>query len=334
MKRRLLSTWTILFILFTSPNVYSNVAQPGVWGAGGTVFTMIFPEDSTAFKKVQMVDEQIYIQLYKGFAVVKGVYTLKNTVSDSLSFHLGYPINGVFEGGQNYRNQIYIDSLSHFKVKLNNQWVYPSLSAHQNHPNIITFRDNWKVWHVSFLPQETKLCTVYFMVNTNEGTVRQGYQKEQKNAFIYLLESGSIWKQPIEEGSFFIQLKDDILKSDLSGISSGFYFKWNQELLLLKGTKHHFSPTPKDNLVITYLTTLNNFDFSKELEQAEFYFDEIDKMTNLYNKKLILVDMAIQSPYVIQQKFGKKTRYIIIVTLFLLSTLLLRHLLKRKWNRK
>lgn len=42
----------------------SNVSQPGVYNSGGMAFTMLFPEDSLAYKKVQMQEEKIYMQLY------------------------------------------------------------------------------------------------------------------------------------------------------------------------------------------------------------------------------------------------------------------------------
>lgn len=62
----------ILFfaLLCMAPVLLANVAQPGIWQAGGAgAFTPLFAEDSSAFRQVQMVREQVDIQLYPGFSV-------------------------------------------------------------------------------------------------------------------------------------------------------------------------------------------------------------------------------------------------------------------------
>ena len=56
-----------------------NASQPGIWNAGGSgSFKLLFEEDSLAYKQIQMQSEAIYMQLYKGFAVVKGEYNFYN----------------------------------------------------------------------------------------------------------------------------------------------------------------------------------------------------------------------------------------------------------------
>ena len=99
------------FLIFYGNILHANATQPGIWSAGGTTFTMLYPEDSATFKKVQMQSEQIFIQLYKGFAVVKGVYFFKNHSNEKLNFKMGYPVNGIYSGGAQSLNQINIDSL-------------------------------------------------------------------------------------------------------------------------------------------------------------------------------------------------------------------------------
>ena len=80
-------------ILFSTLFLSSNSAQPRVWNAGGTgSFTLLYPQDTIAYKKIQMQSEKIYMQLYKGFATVKGTYFFKNTSIDTLKIKVGYPI--------------------------------------------------------------------------------------------------------------------------------------------------------------------------------------------------------------------------------------------------
>ena len=71
----------LLIVLLGSLFLVSNSAQPGVWNAGGSgSFTLLYPEDSIANKKNQMKSEDIFMQLYKGFAIVKGNYYFKTQV--------------------------------------------------------------------------------------------------------------------------------------------------------------------------------------------------------------------------------------------------------------
>lgn len=107
----------VVISLLLSDTTRANVTQPGIWNAGGTVFTMLFAEDSSTFKKVQMQEEQIYIKLYKGFAVVKATYLFKSTSTDMLQFKMGSPVNGIYSRGSDIQNHIVLDSLSAFKIK-------------------------------------------------------------------------------------------------------------------------------------------------------------------------------------------------------------------------
>ena len=101
-------------IIICTAFLISNSAQPGVWNAGGSgSFTLLYPEDTIAYKKIQMKSENIYMQLYKGFAGVKGDYYFKNTSKDTLRIKVGYPINNVFENIDFHHqvNEVRVDGL-------------------------------------------------------------------------------------------------------------------------------------------------------------------------------------------------------------------------------
>src|SRR5690554_1969941 len=138
-----------IFLIAVTPSqkVFANASQPGVWNAGGTVYTMLYPEDSLTFKKVQMQQERIYIQLYKGYAVVKGAYLFRNTTGEPLKFKMGYPVNGIYYGGEVDVNEVTLDSLSQFKIKAKNHWLPLLKEAHpelnHDHKSPIPSSDNW-----------------------------------------------------------------------------------------------------------------------------------------------------------------------------------------------
>lgn len=291
------------FILALLLLLCSNVSQPGIYNAGGTSFSMLFPDDSLSYKKVQMQHETIFIQLHKGFAVVKGTYKMVNTTTDSLNFTMGYPVNGIYQGGEVNLNQVKLDSLYKFKIKTNGKEQIINQQTIGDSNQTQTFQnENWFTWEIAFNPKESKDVEVYFLVNTNEAGITKGYTNERKNAFIYLLESGNVWKQPIEKGNFIIELKENLKLEDVSGISYHFNFQTDVTEKILVGTKTNFSPTPKDNLVITYYKHQPDFHFESKLLQSEELFEEIDAFSK-ENLPQNLKAYEAKNPYEVQPDF-------------------------------
>lgn len=300
---KFLVTALFLIAVATSQKVFANASQPGVWNAGGTVFTMLYPEDSLTFKKVQMVEEKIYIQLYKGFAVVKGNYLFKNTTNEKLNFKMGYPVNGIYSGGGIDVNQVKIDQLNQFKIKANNVWLPLVEEPNREYGKINSFSENWKVWQMEFLPEETQTVLVYFIVNTNNGIITKGYEKEKYNAFIYLLESGSVWKNPIEKGDFYVHLMDGLQAEDVKGLSDNFGFRYNNIEHVFWGNKTHFLPTPNDNLIVTYYEKIENFQYQNIIGQSEDLFAKIDELSIENLQNLNYTAISSKDPYQVKSTF-------------------------------
>lgn len=278
----------------------SNVSQPGVYNAGGVSFSMLFPEDSLAYKKVQMQEEAIYIQLYKGYAVVKGTYKMVNTSTENLSFKMGYPINGIYSGGKEYSNQVILDSLYKFKVLSNKKEVKIIKSDFEESNNVVTFKNaNWLLWNMNFKPKATNLVEVYFIVNTSHAKITKGYSHANYNAFIYLLESGKVWKQPIKKGMFTIELKNFLKLETIHGLTKNFDFKKVPHKEILIANKHYFSPSPKDNLVVTYYENLVDFNFEAILKKEITLFHSIDLLSKT-NFNTTLENFSSEDPYEIK----------------------------------
>ncbi len=299
----IISILLFTFCFLAPHKLFANAAQPGIWNAGGTVFTMLYPEDSLTFKKVQMQQERIFIQLYKGYAVVKGIYLFRNTTGEKLNFKMGYPVNGIYYGGEVDLNEVALDSLSSFKIKAKNEWLPLQQKPNAEYGSIRNFGENWKVWEMAFGPNESQVVEVYFIVNTNQANVQKGYNSERKNAFIYLLESGSVWHQPIEKGNFYVQLMHGLTPEDLQGLSPGFGFRYNDVHKLYAGMKTNFSPTPKDNLIATYHERDENFSFESIISQSEGLFTKVDELSFLPLETLTYSEVKIGDPYEVKTTF-------------------------------
>lgn len=309
----------IISIIFAVHTLKANAAQPGIWGAGGNTFTMLYPEDSASFKKVQMQSEQIFVQLYKGFAVVKGVYFFKNHSKEKLNFKMGYPVNGIYSGGDSTLDQIDIDSLSAFKIFADQVPLSIIKEPQQNDVGQFqAFSENWHVWQMEFLPEQIKRVEVFFIVSTNNAGVRKGYSLKHYNAFLYLLESGSVWKNPIESGNFYIQLKDGLTLKEIKGISEGFNFQYNPAQQIFWGSKSNFSPTPKDNLAITYFEKNEKFDFQRILAQQMKYESVIDQFSKTDFSTLTFEKTDNKNPYEISTGLWGFIPAVIMFVLFIL----------------
>ncbi|MFK7808143.1 MAG: hypothetical protein AB8F74_10125, partial [Saprospiraceae bacterium] len=170
---------SLLVITITS-KLKANAAQPGMWQAGGMAnFSLHYPQDSAAFGKIQMQKELVSILLYKGFAVVKGEYWMRNDSDTSLQIRTGYPINASSEPRSRDKMEIWFDELYGLKVFTDGKET-PLLKEEKI--------DNWYVWENNFPKGKTTKIEVYFLMDTNQASILQGYTKNYSNGFVYLLE--------------------------------------------------------------------------------------------------------------------------------------------------
>ncbi len=281
MIRRFSVTW--LALVLVSSQVWANAAQPGLRMAGGMGgFTLLFPEDSLSYKKIQMQEEQVSIQLYPGFAVVKGSYWMQNATADTISMRTGYPVNAHFSTTRNTSDlaEIYFDELYKLKVMINGEPVaFEKKAFEADDPNIDFYAydqpPSWYIWSMTFPPGVT-VIDVFFIINTNESTVSQGYNRESPNGFIYVLETGASWKSPIEKGLFSIQLMEGLTVDDIKGVSPDSILSYSTEAGFLFHQFSNLVPDHKDNLVITYGHKVSDFDFQQVIAQNEIYFSRVD----------------------------------------------------------
>lgn len=334
----------IIILQFYSTDSNANVAQPGLWNAGGMGnFSLLYPEDSLSYKKIQMIDEKISIQLYKGFAVVKGVYKMLNDTKDTVKINAGYPLNGSFNGetDNNKRAEIRFDSLYGLNVKINNLSA-EIISEPADGSQGYSYNNNWYVWQNVFDPEDTTIITVYFIVNTNNTSIRQGYSKDYFNGFIYILESGSTWKQPILNGEIRIQTMNDLTTEDIKGIKPDSVFKikiinaGKSDILQYKF--ENISPVKADNIIITYSGKIENFNFDGILYDKEKFYKDIDAFSESEINSSELAFKKFDNPFeVVSEDWGSKLLILgiigipvlIIIVLIILFLLFLIWFIKR-----
>ncbi len=274
----------LLFLLFILNPVFlsSNSAQTGFWSAGGSGnFTLLFPEDSTAFQKIQMVEELVSIQLYKGYAVIKAKYFLANSTKDTVKMKVGYPLNSSFSYSKSqdaFKRDILFDSLYAIQVKNDGKEVKMFDELKKD--------NNWYVWEDTFLPKDTLVSEVYFVVNTNMNLIKLGYSSSRANGFIYLLETGANWKQPINKGEIRIEMKDNMTTDMIWGMEPDSTYLANKQFV-----KHEFnnlSPTYKNNIVLAYNDQVMDFNFKEVVKNQNNLFNSIDSLSekNLNYEKM------------------------------------------------
>lgn len=262
----------------------SNAAMPGFWAVGGSgAFTPIFAQDSIHIGKVQMQSEQISILLYRGFAVVKGEYYMKNLSQDSIKMQTGYPVNGSLENETVY--SIHFNELHHLKVFENTKELKATQLRADTSKAIITQPPtldnvyNWYVWQGNYAPNTLTKITVYFMVNTNQAHLREGYSRDNHNGFTYILESGKAWGGKIEKGQIRIQLSEELVLEDIKGILPRKAFKADAKSKRIVWDFENLEPESAQNVLIRYTEADNNFDFEKVAQQSKKYYEALDQLS-------------------------------------------------------
>ncbi|MFN8356876.1 MAG: hypothetical protein U0Y10_20645 [Spirosomataceae bacterium] len=267
MRKRLPIGMLLLGILLTASS-WANIAQPGVWSSGGTgSFSLLYPEDDAAYKKIQMWHELVLVQLYKGYAAVKGTYWMQNNENAPIRLKVGYPMSGDFKANGADKMVVSFDSLYRLAAKVDG--VSQTIRANDQ---------GWYVWETTFKPKAVTKVEVYFVVNTNESELIKGYNHLNHPIFSYVLQTGSIWKNPIEQGLLLIQLKDGLTLTELKSAQPDTALAVNTEKQLLRYTFHNLTPSPRNNLVLVYSKKVDNFNFKSVATRANYLFEQLDQL--------------------------------------------------------
>lgn len=295
----------IAILLFLLPMLgSSNVAEPGVWNSGGAGnYTLLFPGDSSYYQKIQMQQELVLIQLYPGFAVVKGTYWMRNTTADTIVMNAGYPVNSGFEQITNQgfgKMNVDFDDLYALRVSTNEiPREFSRKEIENTQVSSYGDRQDWYVWQDTFPPDTTSRIEIYFMVNTNASEMIDDYTHSNDNVFVYLLESGASWKPPIGKGDFIVQLMDGVEADGIRGISPDSIFLIDQQKKMLYYHFENFIPKEdKNNIVIAYGKKIDYFNFGNIVKNADMYFKKINQLEKISFNKSTSSLFSPGNPYI------------------------------------
>ncbi|MCU0388561.1 MAG: hypothetical protein MUE71_08145 [Chitinophagaceae bacterium] len=294
----LICVWLLAPVL-----LLANAAAPGFRSAGGTgTFSLLYPDDSAKYRHIQMVREKVSIDIYKGYAVVKGEYWMYNHADSSFSIRVGYPLNASYSLNDNsrYETSIFFDALYSLHA-FSNRVQQAIISEPVTHPTNEHDQNNWYVWNNRFEAKDTTYIEVYFIVNTNQATISKGYNKDKTNGFIYVLETGATWKQPIIQGEIRIRLLDGLDLDDIRGMAPGNVFSTFGNMMLTRF--NNLTPGPDDNIILAYGERQKNLDFASVIQQKEKLFNAVHQFSMLTVDNDRLQSHTFKDPYIVQS-FG------------------------------
>lgn len=308
---------SILLILFLNNPSFANVAMPGFFNTGGnTDFTPLNKDHYVLIQNIQMKSELIKVDLYKGFAVVKAEYDMLNNTDKEINIKASFPKNSF------YKNKIHVsfDTLYNLRVTTNNI-TQPTVE-----------KEKWFEWDIKFIPNSITKIFIYYMVNTNNAVLREGYDRSQDNGFTYILETGKIWKNKIESGNIYIKLMDNLSINDIYGVLPE-NVKYKDNLLLY--SFNNLEPEPSNNLVIRYKKYNENFNFTNYLLNYKKYYDDIDKAqyTQLTND-FIKINKNDFSPPNYSSLFFLVVILVICLIIFLPSIIIVIFIIKKLRKKK
>lgn len=275
--RRRISTLLIGLLFLFSLQAMANAAPPGFWGAGhGSTLIPVFRDEQERIGKIQMQKEEIRIDLYRNYAVVKGTYWFYNHADKVVQVHTGYPVNGEHEA--DVVDYVRFDDLHELRVLVEAQtviakpldeWIVPE--SPERIPDERLHARNWYVWEMNLLPGVLTRVDVYFIVKTNT-VLTKGYERKEANAFEYILHTGAAWKDSIQEGLITVRLQDGLLPENLRGVLPGAAIQTDGEHLYYSFSS--LRPSVADDLVIWY-------DGNPEPYTGSFSTDELYRKVDL-----------------------------------------------------
>ncbi len=253
--------------------------MPGMWSTGhGGRFIPLFREDSVHLGKIQMQQELVLINMYPGFAAIKGEYWMYNTTDKSVTMRVGYPINGSYEA--ELVDNVMFNDLHHLKAFVNDQSVNVVKPA-EGYDSVYREIDNmqmqnWYYFKTTFAPKQVTKITIYFLTNNSDAMLGRGYGRDKGNAFAYILETGRAWAGKIERGNVLIKLNEGLTLKDFRGV-----YPVNT---LMGDDKHlqfafnNLEPDSANNILLWYnVGDKENFSFDSVLKNANQYFGQLDR---------------------------------------------------------
>ncbi len=261
----------IFFVLLIGLSVlpFANIAMPGYWSIG-TGFDITSPEGE-ALEHVSMESEEIYVHLYRGFAVVRAVFLMKNGMKgDIKKARIGFPKSGSLRGQIYYHLEM--GESENFTVYSNGEQVKGIAEEHfeESSPRM----DVWYVWEQDFPAASYTKIELFYVVNTNYASITKGYSNIKGMAFSYILETGASWKGNIGSSIVFIRLCDGITVNDLNSVYDfkAMKVRGPDELLFEYAS---YEPSIYSNIFINYLKPADGFDFPKILSDTQKYYEKI-----------------------------------------------------------
>lgn len=270
----------LLVAVFTSMVAFGNAAMPGIWSTGhGGRFIPLFKEDSMHLGKIQMQRELVLINLYHGFAAVKGEYWMYNTTDKPITMRVGYPINGSYEA--DLVENVMFNDLHKLRALINDQPVNVVKAAEDfdsvyREVNKIQMQ-NWYYFTTTFAPRQLTKITIYFLTNNSDATLGRGYGRDKGNAFAYILETGRAWAGKIEKGQVLIKLNNDLSLKDFRGVYPVNTLMGDNKHLQFAFT--NLEPDSSANILLWYNAGKKdgNFSFEKILNNADQHFRDLDR---------------------------------------------------------
>jgi hypothetical protein len=225
-----------------------------------------------------MQKELVVINLYKGYAVVKGEYWMYNTTNKDITMTTGYPVNGQYP--QDVVKNVVFDRLYNLKVLIDEKEVGYKTTLDSNNRRSGSTKDfegtsfqnsDWYFWKTTFKAGNITKLTVYFITDNSAAKLREGYSAEHGNAFAYILETGKAWAGSIDSGKVLINLKDGLTLKDIKGIYPDSTLKGDNIHLSFSFT--NLEPQPSNNILLWY----------KGIAYGDFKLDNVLANTkNLY----------------------------------------------------
>ncbi|HYV92278.1 MAG TPA: hypothetical protein VE978_10860 [Chitinophagales bacterium] len=230
----------LLFVLMLIEFVVKASSPLQFIGAGSvSIFQPVFADDTLVSKKIYLLNQQIRIDVYRGYAVVRADYWFNNSSDATVFLPVGFPScpGGFFQnknsGEQNcselYWLRIMINNGAPFaaSVLTNDSLLLKRSPGQKNSGSKILFQRNpfgekekyssWQTWNISFLPG-VSVVSLNYGVKTGDVELLINKDSIQGNALQYSFSNYKWWEGGKENGEIWMRMSDGYITKDILGL--------------------------------------------------------------------------------------------------------------------
>jgi hypothetical protein len=243
-----------------------SALPPGIWsiGTAGNIHP-VHAADSGRYRNIRLENALVMVNLYPGFAVVKGEYRFRNLTDSTVILPVGYTSSGHFPlqhvGQGIFNSEPVLNILCEGRpVQTRPDTLMPDVAKDPYAPYVAISQH---VWEQRFPADTTLSITVKLITRNHLSRLVKGERSAGGNAFGYIMDDARPWGGTIGIAQVLVKFNEGIFLTDMKGILPDSTAIGNMGLL--RFSHLDLEPRDSDNILLWYEGMPPDFKFEKRV---------------------------------------------------------------------